>query len=334
MIVDYSLMILTYNPDERILGRCLQAVYNLDKTDLNIEIILVDNNSKEPVQDSAIVKKYAALMPSMRMLFVAEQGEKYARMAAIEQSAGRFIISFDYDNEPHSNYLQELHRLIQLHPNVAAWGPGNLWVDFIDGIPASISNYARIAFQERHETEVVFSNNKEDWQSCYPFGSGLSARAEILKEYVMRSKQGEFTLAGRKGKKLSSGADTQMVLLCIRNGYSAGVSPGLQMKHIIPGDRANSSYLERLAYGTSVCYDTCFSQVFPQRLEELPKRIMPARKFSRKAFKKFVKTKLRSDPHSRFELAAFLGANAGIYLALQKPLPAVVNSLVRYLKLG
>jgi hypothetical protein len=330
--IDYSIVICAYNPDERILIRCLAAVHNLDTTGIRTEVILSDNNSTFPVSGLGCVKDLSAKIPLMQTIMVAEQGVKYARMAAIERAKGKYIVYIDYDNEPAADYLQQLKKLNALYPEVAAWGPGNVRVDFIDGIEKRIEEYARAAFQERHEKGTRFST-EHSWQSCYPFGTGLCTHAFLLKEYVQLAKQGVFTLQGRKANRLSSGEDTQMVLLCISRGYAAGVSPTLKLNHMIPQSRANKKYLRRLAYGTAECYETCLTQVFPDRKNELVKNVIPPFKFTTRALKKLLKTIWSSEPNSFFELSAFIGINAGAYHALGRRPPAVIKKMINFFEL-
>ncbi len=149
--IDYSIVVCTYNPDERIFKRCLNAIYNLDIAGITTELIVVDNNSQVPVETLSYVRNFLGKIPRMKIIMVPGQGVRYARMAAIEKAAGRYIVYFDFDNEPENDYLQELKKLNKQYPEVAALGPGNVTVDFIDPIDKKIENYARIAFQERHE---------------------------------------------------------------------------------------------------------------------------------------------------------------------------------------
>jgi hypothetical protein len=140
-------------------------------------------------------------------------------------------------------------------------------------------------------------------------------------------------MPGRTGNQLASGDDTQMVLLCLSKGYAAGVSPALKIKHIIPEARANYEYLQRLAYGTGLCYETCMVQVFPEYKDELEKKIISRSKFFSRVLKKYVKVRLNSDPHKIFELIQFISLNAGAYIALDKPVPESIKSVIKYLKL-
>ncbi|WP_212000247.1 glycosyltransferase [Chitinophaga sp. HK235] len=330
-MIDYSLVIYTCDPDERILRRCLQAVQQLNRNQLQIEVLLVDNNSTIPLSSLSFIKDFLQHIPNLQLLLVKEQGVGHARIAAIEAARGEHIVYIDYNNEPDSNYLQELTSLYKKYPQVAAWGPGQVQVDFIDGIESNIEHYARLAFQQRKETTVTFSAVPA-WQSCYPFGTGLCTKTFLLKEYVQHARKGTFTLPGRKGNQLSSGEGTQMVLLCVRNGYAAGVAPTLKLTHIIPAGRANRHYLQRLIYDTFVCYDTCLMQIFPSHRNLLGTRLLSASRFSRKAIGKLWKARWSSDPHRLFELVQYIATHASVYAALNKPVPLPVSSIIRYLK--
>lgn len=331
--VDYSIVICTYNPDERLLGRCLTAIINLVSIDINYEVILVDNNSAKPVEQLACLQDSISKLKNFHILHVAKQGVGYARMAAIKKASGNYIVYFDYDNEPQCDYLLELKKLNNQYPKVAACGPGNVWVDFIDGIDRNIESYARTAFQEKHIPRFSFSNIKE-WQDIYPFGTGLCTKSSLLREYVEEVNTGRYTMPGRTGNKLIGGEDTQMVLHCIKKGYFAGSSPSLNLKHIIPANRANINYLKRLTYNTSLDYHTCLLQVFPEQKAYLESSCMPEAKFSRRALKKFLGLMLSSDRTKIFDFIGFIGVNEGLYKAIEKPVPRLVHKIVRFLKLA
>lgn len=330
--IDYSIVICTYNPDDRILERCLAAVSELDRNSISTETILVDNNSQLPVATLPYVQHFGKKIQDFKTLLVTEQGVNFARMAAIDAAKGKYIVYIDYDNEPAANYLQELKKLNAAYPQVGAWGPGNVSVDFLDGVAINIEAYAKNAFQERHETAIHFAQEKE-WQPCYPFGTGLCTYTFLLKEYNVLARQGKLTLSGRKGNKLTSGEDTQMVLICISKGYAAGVSPSLQLTHIIPANRANKNYLQRLAFGTGLSYESCLMQIFPEHKTKLEKTILPPDKFSRKTIKKYIAAKFSGNPYKLLYLSKYIGMHASAYLALNRPLPSLVNKIIKYLKL-
>ena len=329
--IDYSIVICTYNPEHRILYRCLQAVKKLDRKGLLTEVLLVDNNSQTAVRELPFVAEFEKEIPAMKIILVREQGVKFARMAAIRESRGRYIVYIDYDNEPEQDYLQQLKILNESYPDVAAWGPGNVTVDFLDGVGKNIEDFARISFQEKHLQETAY-DNKSEWQSCYPVGTGLCTFSTVLKDYVKESENGRFSLPGRKGHLLTSGEDTEMVLLAISKKYFAGSSPALKLKHLIPKSRAHTGYIRRLIFGTVSCYETCILEVFPESESTIKNKLLEPVTFTRRAAREFIKSGLGANTLATFDLIYWLGTNAGVYYALGKPLPRFVEWLIKYLK--
>ena len=331
--IDYSLVITTCNPDERLLKRCLNAVYNLNTKNITTEVILVDNNSATPLSSLPYVKEFLNKVPAIKTITIPALGLRNARIAAIRETRGKYIVYFDYDNEPEVDYLQELKKLNEQFPQIGALGAGDVSIDFIDGIDANIENYARLAFRERHDTVIKFSGLQE-WQSCYPFDAGLCISSSLLKEYANLARDGRFIIPGVNGKQLTIGDDTQMVLLCVNKGYGAGVSPMLRIRHNIPEARANYQYLQQHIFGTGLCYENCMAQVFSEYREKLSREIISKSKFFRLTINKYFKTIYKPDPHNTFDLIQFISINAGAYLALNKPVPSAIKRLINYLKLA
>lgn len=330
--IDYSLVICAYNPDDGIFKRCLKAVALLNRTGITTETIIVDNNSRPPLDGPGLIAEYGSSIPGLRIITEQQQGVQYARIAAIKAARGWRIVYFDYDNEPDPAYLQELKKLNDQHPEIGAWGPGDVTVEFTGDVDPRLREYAKRAFQERHEQRLQTAAEKE-WQPCYPFGTGLCSYRSVLEKYVRLAESGALTLEGRHGKRLSSGEDTQMVLLAIKSGYAAGVAPQLRLRHLVPSARASVPYLKRLAYGTSVCYASCLLQVFPDRKQLLQSRLLTPGRFVRRSLKKWVVVALGRSIFKTFELAYYIGLNEGIYRALGKEAPRPVKWLSNYMKL-
>ena len=329
--IDYSIIICTYNTDDRILKRCLDAVAALHREGINTEVILTDNNSLTPVESMGFVRQYLSKIPNMKCILVSQQGVKYARMEAIEKAKGKYIVFIDADNEPESDYLQQLKELNAQFAQVGAFGPGNITVQFIDSIDKSLESYARIAFQERHETSLKTAHLL-DWQSFYPLGTGLCMLSTILKEYVALAKQGKFTMEGRKGKVISGGEDIQMVMLCIKKGYHAGVSPALRLNHLIPKEKSNKEYLKKLAFGSAFSFEPALLQVLPARKNILKEKALSSLTFSAKVAKDLATAKVGSQSKF-FESIKFIGWQSGVYQALGKPLPGFIKKIISKLHL-
>lgn len=330
MTVDYSIVICTFNPDERLLARCLAAVALLERDGLSTETILVDNNSTDPIKTRRSVIESSHRIPNFRIVRAEKQGLIFARIVGIEQVNGRFIVFFDDDNEPHSDYLQALHQLIANYPTVAAWGPGNVWVDFIDGIDGRIRERAMSLFQERHDKHTSYACQRS-LQDCYPYGTGLVISHLCAMEYVKRVAAKDFSLVGRQGKRLSSGDDTQMVLCCVSMGYAAGISPLLKVNHIIPAIRANYGYLKKLTYGTLAAYDLSIKQVFPNHPVNFGKPLKANWVTNLNIIKKYLKTALMNTPNRTLTFISYLSLLSSSYSATAKRPPWGIGWALRRL---
>ena len=115
-------------------------------------------------------------------------------------------------------------------------------------------------FQENRIADILY-DNKEDWLSCYPNGTGLMIKRIIALDYVKQVLNGSYSLSDRIGEKLVSGGDTQMVLHTIKLKYSAGISPSLKLNHLIAANKVNMSYILRQVYMTSSCYILAFNEI-------------------------------------------------------------------------
>lgn len=320
MIVDYSIVVCTYNPDERLLARCMASIASLSRDGLSTETILVDNNSAEPIVNRSSVVEFGHQIPDFRVVKAEKQGLLFARIVGIEQAKGRFVVFFDDDNEPHRDYLEQLHRLTANYATVAAWGPGNVWVDFVDGINEQLEEQAAQLFQERHEKHVSYACQRS-LQPCYPYGTGLAISRPCAEEYVRRVASNEFSLIGRQGQQLSSGDDTQLVLCAVAMGYAAGISPTLRVNHIIPAKRADYAYLKRLTYGMLAAYDISIKQVFPEHPINFGKPLKANWKTNLKIMRKYLKTKWKNTPGQTLKFISYLGLLSSSYSATARPTP-------------
>lgn len=332
MFINYSIVICAHNSDERLLKRCLSAVVDLNKNGLGVEILLVDNNSTVPLDTVPYIKEYVEKTDGVKIIVEKKQGHTFARMAGISMAKGDYIVFFDDDNEPQNNYLQELALLHRDVPHVAVWGPGRISVDFIDGIDLNIKDYAAGIFQERRELHMSYANLRA-WQDCYPYGTGMCVRTAFLVEYVRLVNEGRFTSTGRKGKRLSSGDDVQIVLYCISRGAGAGVAPALGINHIIPGNRANDKYIKRLIYGACIEGSINILEVLPEYSIFLSSIRVRSSKFSRRVIKGYLKLLFRKNPVKTFEFIKYIAFNYGVYLALEKEVPFMVTWVIKKLKL-
>jgi len=326
----FSIIICSYNPDERIFRRCLEAVRLLNGSAGTFEVLLIDNNSIPELYSFEYIREAVAQMPFMRIIVEKQQGLSFARQRGFLESKGRYLIFFDDDNEPFSDYLMALSRLYDTFPSVGAWGPGNVWVDYVDGIASELKEYADLLFQERHEAFVQYASQRSQ-QNCYPYGTGLSIKRELMQYYVALLSEGGLTLKGRDGNLLTSGEDTQMVLACIVQGAAAGVAPDLKIKHMVPGKRATYAYIKKLIYGTHVCYDLSIRQLIPEHVVNFGRPLKGNSMLWFKVVKRYLKVKISGNVGKEFRFIEWMGLMTSSYLAEGKKVPAIIDSTIKRL---
>jgi glycosyltransferase involved in cell wall biosynthesis len=260
----FSIIICTHNPNVELLGRLLNAILNFSEASPRHEVILVDNKSDQPLSEVNIVKEFLVAKSDVRILQEATPGLTAARICGMEEARYEWIVFFDDDNEPEADYLIVAAKIIDQFPQVGAWGPGNVEVEYTDvNTPEWLNNYKHV-FQQRNTSQLSFDNIFW-WQHCYPYGTGFLLKRKICLEYKRRVGQNIYSLSDRKGKTLSSGGDMQMIYTGLLMGYSIGVSPDIKLNHLINKTKANQRYIARLLYGSAASNLPAYYQCFPEK---------------------------------------------------------------------
>lgn len=262
----FSIIICTYNPEQEIFQRLLNAVLHFDISSPAHEVIIVDNNSSPALVQNKYVQSFLAQKEGASIIVEKKPGLTAGRVGGIERANYDWIIFFDDDNEPAEDYLNIAQKTINQFPEAGAWGPGKVNVDYLCPTDEWLDS-KKFLFQQNEELETVFKK-EHIWQSCYPYGTGLIIKKQIALEYSKRIKSGRYTLSDRHGKSLSSGGDVQIVLTGIQMGFYAGIISELYLNHLITSSKANVGYLQKQEYGTNSAYIKAFNQVFSN--EKIP----------------------------------------------------------------
>lgn len=262
----FSIIICTYNPKEQNLNRLLNSISKFNYDLASYEVIIIDNSSTIPVNRFQYIKEFSNNFPSFKVYSEERIGLSYARMKGIELSSNEWLIFFDDDNCPESNYLKGLETLLQIYPEVVCWGPGKINVKFIDEPNLTWLNDYKENFQEKNIDGTIIHSSTL-YNSNFPTGTGMAIRKDIAFDYCRKVKAGSYTLTDRSKNKLSSGGDVQIVLHAISLGYHVGVSSILQLIHCIDATKSNLKYLVRHAYATAKYNLKTYIEIFPISLE-------------------------------------------------------------------
>jgi glycosyltransferase involved in cell wall biosynthesis len=331
-MADISIIICTYNPDERLLQRCLQAVSGLKRDKLQVECLLIDNNSNPPAGDTKIVQDFLQRSSWARLLVEPTAGLTLARILGYKNSTAPVIVFFDDDNEPEENYLLGTMDFVRRHPKAGIFGPGHITVDFIDGAKKSVSNFKKL-YQEIHVAAEQYDTTTDAYPSCYPYGTGMVVRKEVMEAYTNRVMEGNLATLGRKGTALTGGEDVQIVWIGLRMGFAAGRTPLLSLKHLINGKKSNFLYLKRLAYGGGLSTLPARYEIFPEEKDHTSNTRTETRKSIWKICK-IIAVNFYKPRAILLGIAWQAGYLQSIYDVNNKELTGIVRWIKRVLKLN
>jgi len=270
----FSIIICTYNPIADALEKCLVSCLN-QKYSHEYEVIVIDNNSDPPV--SELTQLQTRLKNNkVTLLRETRQGLVYGRLRGIKAASADTIVFADDDNVLSENYLAVLAELRDKYPQVGAWGPGCIDLDFEAGAPAWIKKHFTAAYQQKNN-KLTRYGCVVGWPDYYPAGSGLSVKKEVLEDYATQFLSGKISAKGRTGTALVSGEDSQIVWTAVKMGLSAGTSPDLKLLHLIPAKRTTRKYLVELYYGLGHSYYRALQEMFPAVSNKVKKRSIPGR---------------------------------------------------------
>jgi glycosyltransferase involved in cell wall biosynthesis len=317
----FSIVICTHNPDPELFQRLLSAVLKFEVASPTHEVIIVDNLSNPALSENEALKNFLKQKNQSRLIHESQPGLTPSRLAGIKEANHEWIVFFDDDNEPADDYLMQAAMITRQFPQVGAWGPGNVEVEYTIAVAPSWLHHYKHIFQQRNSTELRFDNIFW-WQHCYPYGTGFLLQKNICKEYQRRVEQGMYSLSDRKGKSLSSGGDMQMIYTGLLMGYYIGISPDIKLKHLINSSKANQRYIGRLLYGSASCNLPAYYQCFPEKYQLIT---YPSAIDIMKKLYYFFKVLLMKEGFREFyfQLSRYLGELEGLILLEQsykKPL--------------
>lgn len=243
---DISVVIPTRNPNRERLHEVLNALGNQVLPDARHEVCLVDNGSTPALQTTD-------LGPGASLVQIVREetpGLLAARLCGLNHTNGRYIVFIDDDTVPSPGFLAAAVAFMDAHPKMGTAGgrilprylaPTPPWIDTVSWLLALRDNGpSQLEWSTRHQTE--FPN----WT---PIGAGLLVRREALVPgYLQHVK--DHAIAIERNSWLGQGAggveDKDLVLHCIRAGWSTGYTPDMCLTHIIPPERLQLAYFQKL----------------------------------------------------------------------------------------
>jgi glycosyltransferase involved in cell wall biosynthesis len=244
--LDFTVSIPTYNGAKR-LPKVLDLLLNQTGVEnLNWEIIIIDNNSKDDTNKiSEYYQKFSNQNFSVRYFLEKEQGIAFARMRAINEARGEFIAFIDDDNLPKNDWVLQSYLFGKEHPQAGAWS-GQIHGDFEINPPKDFARIqAFLAIREHGSQPYLFDADN----LRLPPGAALVVRKQAWCESVPE----QLVFKGRLTKLMVGGDDTEALLYLHKKGWQIWYNPAMHIDHQIPHWRLEKDYLLVLARGCGLC---------------------------------------------------------------------------------
>ena len=204
---------------------------------------MVDNASTDHTGEQAqhLWEQYDAPAPIM-VICETTPGLMAARTAGVQVAQYEFISFVDDDNWIAENWIETVFKTLIDQPSVGACGGHNVAV-FETGPPDWFPTFQNLfaVGQQLERDGMLPPGRYELW------GAGLSLRRSAW--LVLRQYTGHSLLAGRTGKSLSAGEDSEICMLLTLLGYQLYYNHALVVRHYMLSDRLTWNYVERLLEG-------------------------------------------------------------------------------------
>jgi glycosyltransferase involved in cell wall biosynthesis len=241
-----SVIICTHNPRPEYFRRTLEALRAQTLPKENWELLIVDNASKEQVEDTWDISWH----PRGRHLRENELGLTPVRLRAIKEASGDLLVFLDDDNVVDSDYLERSVAISVQYPYLGVFGSGKLEPEFEIPPPSELVPLLPM-LALRSVPSAIWSNNPKDHESI-PWGAGLAVTRGVADHYLEIVKAMNVnSFLDRRGQQLFSGGDDLFSWASVGLKRGFGIFPELRVRHLISAGRLSRSYFLRLLHDHS-----------------------------------------------------------------------------------
>ena len=239
-----SIVICCYNSSQRLPETLRHLASQKVPSNVNWEIIVVDNASTDNTAEAAI--EYWNLLNNQHVSFnvISEQspGRIYAFEAALKKSRFDYILTCDDDNWLNEDYVATAFQIMSEDNRIGALGG--------KGIITAESP----PLLDEIEINEVTAHGSQYWaeKDHWVYGAGTVYRKSILNE--LKKKQWQQICCGRIGTKLLSCEDVELCFVIYLNGYRILADDRLIFKHFVAHKRQQIDFIYKVSYGISYSY--------------------------------------------------------------------------------
>jgi hypothetical protein len=291
-----SVIICTHNPRPDYFRRCLGALKDQTLPHDRWELVVVDNQSDEPVAARVDLSWH----PARRIVREEKLGLTPARLHGIRESRGEMLVFVDDDNVLDPNFLETALVVAEQKHFLGAWS-GQCRPEFEEPPPPWTRRYWGNLVVREFDNDVW--SNLPRLSDTMPCGAGLCVRREVALHYLSLHESGKRSFQfDRTGDSLLSGGDNDLAGCACDIGLGVGLIASLKLTHLIPPERLTEDYLARLAEGIF------FSAVI---LDHLRPSLSVLASYKVR-WHEPVRALLVSGPHRTMQLASLRGRRRGL----------------------
>ena len=236
--LDISVIIATYNR-ARVLSETLSHMERLDRSGINVEFVIVDNNSSDKTKE--VVISFCGRLP-IRYIFEPRPGQNFARNCALSQNRlGKIIAFSDDDVEPAENWLQTIMSVSARLSDCSIFG-GTIYpiwpsVDLPIWTKNHFIQQFGFAAYEYADSECFYVADQ------YP----SSANFWIRRELIGNGRRFDESIAWCPGSRIMA-TETTFLQGLSQDGYRMFYTPQAVVGHKITAEQLGLIYLIKRAY--------------------------------------------------------------------------------------
>lgn len=227
------------------LDRYFASIAALVATDSEVELVLVDNASRDATL-AELQSRSRALPCPVTVVEEKQPGLMYARCAGVTAAQGDFAVFFDDDNEPAPNFLSQLRALISRFPTAVVFTGNAVLPAEYEVNPELIDALRMLAVRKSIGEEILDMNVLAP--RYFPFGAGLCVAMEETRQACRHWLALPNKIVGRTGSQPTGGEEIWLVHWLTRNQQQAVYSECLSLVHRIDLGRLTCEYLGRLSF--------------------------------------------------------------------------------------
>lgn len=232
-----TLIVRCHNSAKRLPATLAHLANQRVPADVPWEVLLVDNASTDNTAILAEQMWPKNATGNLRVVNEPMLGYSHSFYRGLREARFEYLSIVDDDNWVCPDWVRLVADTLDSHPDVAlCGGPGIPVCE--TAAPAWFSRFA-LCFAVGPQADASgYLNGNCLW------GAGLTIRKSALRDVV--SKGFRSVLTGRRGRRLTSGEDSELCIALRAAGWKQWYDPRLTFQHYMPKDRLRWSYLRGL----------------------------------------------------------------------------------------